>query len=106
FQAEYDIRVFHVTEVQTCALPISWGLDLARTSTEQYRDGLRSFPLTGTSTPSMPPDVFPVRDFPLSRTTNSAAYLQDEIGFADEIGRASCRGGGSVGISSLLLRNT
>ncbi len=62
---------------------LAWGLDLARTSTEQYRDGLRSFPLTGASTPSMPPDDFPVRDFPLSRTTNAAAYLQDEIGFAD-----------------------
>lgn len=61
---------------------LTWGLDLARTSTEQSRDGLRHFPLTGASTPSMPPDEFPVRDFPLSRTINAGAYLQDEIGFA------------------------
>ena len=62
---------------------LAWGLDWARTDTEQRRDGLRSFPLTGTSTPNMPPDNFPVRDFPLSTTTNTAAYIQDEIALAD-----------------------
>src|SRR3546814_9023349 len=30
----------------------------------------------------MLPDVFPVRDFPVSRTTSAALYLQDEISFA------------------------
>ena len=62
---------------------LAWGLDVVRTDTEQRRDGLRSFPLTGASTPNMPPDNYPVRDFPLSTTTNTAAYLQDEITFAD-----------------------
>lgn len=58
---------------------LAWGLDVARTRIEQRRDGLRSYPLTGASTPNMPPDNFPVRDFPLSTTTNAAAYFQDEI---------------------------
>ena len=62
---------------------LAWGLDVVRTDTEQRRDGLRSFPLTGASTPNMQPDNYPVRDFPLSTTTNTAAYLQDEITFAD-----------------------
>ena len=62
---------------------LAWGLDVARTETEQRRDGLRSFPLTGASTPNMPPDAFPVRDFPISTTTNAALYVQDEIGLAD-----------------------
>lgn len=61
---------------------LAWGLDYARTETEQRRDGLRSFPLSGVSTSNMPPDNFPVRDFPISTTTNAAAYLQDEIGLA------------------------
>jgi hemoglobin/transferrin/lactoferrin receptor protein len=61
---------------------LAWGLDVSRTETEQRRDGLRTFPLTGVQTPVMLPDVFPVRDFPVSRTTNAALYLQDEIGFA------------------------
>lgn len=61
---------------------LAWGLDLSRTRTEQERDGLRTFPLTGVTTPNMSPDNFPVRDFPISTTTNAAIYLQDEIGFA------------------------
>ena len=60
-----------------------YGLDIARTETRQKRDGLRTFPLTGVSTPVMAPDTFPVRDFPISRTTTTALYVQDEIGFAD-----------------------
>lgn len=62
---------------------LAWGVDLSRTSTEQRRDGLRSFPLTGVATPSMPPDEFPVRDFPLSDTTSAALYVQDEVALAD-----------------------
>ncbi len=62
---------------------IAYGLDLSRAETRQKRDGLRTFLNTGVSTPVMLPDVFPVRDFPVSRTTNAALYVQDEIGFAD-----------------------
>lgn len=60
-----------------------YGLDLSRTDTRQKRDGLRTFPLTGISTPVMPPDAFPVRDFPISETTQAGLYLQDEMSFAD-----------------------
>ena len=61
---------------------LAWGLDVSRAETRQKRDGLRTFPLTGVTTPSMPPDAFPVRDFPISRTTTAALYVQDEIAFA------------------------
>ena len=61
---------------------LAWGLDLSHIETRQKRDGLRTFPLTGVQTPAMLPDVFPVRDFPISKTTNAALYFQDEIGFA------------------------
>lgn len=62
---------------------LSYGLDLSRTETKQKRDGLRTFLVTGVSTPVMLPDVFPVRDFPISKTTTAALYVQDEISFAD-----------------------
>ena len=61
---------------------LAYGLEVSRSETRQKRDGLRSFPLTGVSTPVMLPDVFPVRDFPVSRTTTAALYLQDEVAFA------------------------
>ena len=63
---------------------LAYGIDVSRTDTRQKRDGLRTFTLTGATTPNMPPDAFPVRDFPISRTTNAALYVQDEIAFADD----------------------
>jgi len=61
---------------------LAYGLDLSRTDTRQKRDGLRTFPLTGVSTSVMLPDIFPVRDFPISETTQAGLYLQDEMMFA------------------------
>lgn len=62
---------------------LAYGLDVSRTQTQQKRDGLVTNLATGRTTKSMLPDVFPVRDFPISRTTNAALYLQDEMSFAD-----------------------
>ncbi|MGY0620335.1 TonB-dependent hemoglobin/transferrin/lactoferrin family receptor [Lysobacter sp. A378] len=62
---------------------LSYGLDLARTETRQKRDGRVHNLDTGAVSNAMLPDVFPVRDFPISRTTTAALYLQDEIDFAD-----------------------
>lgn len=62
---------------------LSWGIDLQRTRTRQKRDGLVTNLLTGATSNAMLPDVFPVRDFPVSRTDTAALYLQDEIVFAD-----------------------
>ena len=62
---------------------LTYGLDVSRTETRQKRDGLVANLDTGGTTNAMLPDVFPVRDFPNSRTTNAALYVQDEIAFAD-----------------------
>ncbi|WP_024891469.1 TonB-dependent hemoglobin/transferrin/lactoferrin family receptor [Luteimonas huabeiensis] len=62
---------------------LSWGLDLARTDTRQKRDGRLTNLRTGQVTNRMLPDVFPVRDFPVSRTDTAALYVQDEIVFGD-----------------------
>ncbi len=61
----------------------AYGFDISRTQTHQKRDGRVTNFNTGAVTNSMLPDVFPVRDFPISRTTNAALYVQDEISFAD-----------------------
>ncbi|NYZ62480.1 TonB-dependent hemoglobin/transferrin/lactoferrin family receptor [Luteimonas sp. SJ-16] len=62
---------------------IAYGIDVVRTRTTQKRDGRRIVPDTGLVTNVMLPDVFPVRDFPISDTTQAALYVQDEITFAD-----------------------
>lgn len=59
---------------------LRYGLDLQRTRTEQERDGRVTY-ADGTSTNVMLPDVFPVRDFPITDTTTSALYVQDEMAF-------------------------
>lgn len=62
---------------------LTYGAEFARTETRQKRDGLATNLATGVSTPVISPDNFPVRDFPNSRTTTTALFVQDEIGFAD-----------------------
>ncbi|MCD9027502.1 TonB-dependent hemoglobin/transferrin/lactoferrin family receptor [Luteimonas sp. BDR2-5] len=62
---------------------LAYGVDVARSETKQKRDGRRIFLDTGAVTNVMLPDVFPVRDFPISETTTAALYVQDEIQFAD-----------------------
>lgn len=59
----------------------AYGIDVERTRTKQKRDGRRIFPDTGVVTNVMLPDVFPVRDFPISDTTQASLYVQDEIVF-------------------------
>jgi hemoglobin/transferrin/lactoferrin receptor protein len=62
---------------------LAYGLDVSRSETRQKRDGRRTFLDTGAVTPVMLPDIFPVRDFPISETTQAGLYLQDEMQFAD-----------------------
>ncbi len=62
---------------------LAYGVEVSRTETKQKRDGLRTFLVSGVVTPVMLPDVFPVRDFPVSKTTTAALYVQDEISFAE-----------------------
>lgn len=84
-QRTYGLQVNAGKDFSTGAVQhvLSYGLDVSRTETRQKRDGLRTFLVTGASTPVMLPDVFPVRDFPVSKTINAALYAQDEISFAD-----------------------
>lgn len=62
---------------------LTYGAEFARTETRQKRDGLATNLVTGVSTPVISPDNFPVRDFPNSRSTTAALFVQDEISFAD-----------------------
>ncbi len=61
---------------------LTWGLDLSRTRTEEQRDGYQLNLTTGASSPNVPPDVFPVRDFPITETTTAAFFAQDEMTLA------------------------
>ncbi len=62
---------------------LSYGVELARTQSRQKRDGRAINLTTGAVTNVVSPDTFPVRDFPNSRTTTAALFVQDEMVFAD-----------------------
>lgn len=61
---------------------LSYGMEFERRRLAQKRDGRAVLP-DGRVTNMIPPDTFPVRDFPLSTTTALAAFAQDEIALAD-----------------------
>lgn len=61
----------------------TYGLEATRTDTRQKRDGRATNLTTGESTPVVPPDTFPVRDFPISRVDTAALFVQDEIVFGE-----------------------
>jgi hemoglobin/transferrin/lactoferrin receptor protein len=62
---------------------LTYGFELAQSDVRQKRDGRAINLTTGISTPVVIPDVFPVRDFPVSTTTTAALFVQDEIVFGD-----------------------
>ncbi|WP_407352620.1 TonB-dependent hemoglobin/transferrin/lactoferrin family receptor [Luteimonas sp. R10] len=84
-QRVYGLQANFVKGFATGAVrhDLAWGFDVSRTDTRQKRDGMVTNLVTGGTTNMMLPDVFPVRDFPVSETTTAALYVQDEIAFAD-----------------------
>jgi hemoglobin/transferrin/lactoferrin receptor protein len=59
---------------------LTYGIDLVHTETEQSRNGVQTTLASGARTSNIPPDNFPVRDFPNTTTRAYATYVQDEIG--------------------------
>ena len=58
---------------------LTYGLDISNTFNSRPRDRTETNLATGVSTNVIPPDVFPVKDFPDGDTLRIGAYLQDEI---------------------------
>ncbi|MDH3337879.1 MAG: TonB-dependent receptor [Gammaproteobacteria bacterium] len=59
------------------------GLEYRERRTEEYRDGLSTDMETGGQTNVLLGEVFPLRDFPISTTTEIGAYLEDTMNFGD-----------------------
>ena len=62
---------------------LGFGVEYRRRDTEEYRDGLSTSLVDGTQTNVLLGEVFPLRDFPLSRTTEIGAYLEDAVSVGD-----------------------
>jgi hemoglobin/transferrin/lactoferrin receptor protein len=62
----------------------TYGVDLSRTRSEELRDGWQRDVNTGAISNVVSPDTFPVRDFPISDTTQAALFGQDELRLASD----------------------
>ncbi|WP_425528632.1 TonB-dependent hemoglobin/transferrin/lactoferrin family receptor [Stenotrophomonas maltophilia] len=61
---------------------LTYGFEGTRTEIRQKRDGYQ-VSKAGVVSNTVLPDTFPVRDFPISKTTELGLYAQDEMRFAD-----------------------
>ena len=59
------------------------GFEYELTDTREFRDGIQTNLLDGSRTNVIVGEAFPVRDFPISDTTEWGFFLQDEIVLAD-----------------------
>src|SRR5690606_40379441 len=93
FQAEDGIRVFHVTGVQTCALPILGALAAVRHNTvADY--AVMFVAMLGLSLPTFWLGLLMIMLFAVNLNWLPAA------GYTSEIGRASCRARVYISVSA------
>ena len=59
------------------------GFEIFETRTDQTRDGFERDLLDGSTSTTVGPDDFPVRDFPKSTTLEAGGYLEDRIAFGE-----------------------
>lgn len=57
----------------------SYGVEYEQANTKQLRDGQETDLSSGTTSSQVGPDLYPLRDFPVSRTSRTGVYLQDRI---------------------------
>lgn len=86
----FDQRVYGLQGVFNKALEggrvahaLTWGVDASWTDSKEKRDGTSTNLVSGVVSHLVGQDRFPVRDFPITRTTKVGIYAQDEMTFAD-----------------------
>lgn len=62
---------------------LGFGIEYRHRDTEEYRDGMETSLVDGSQTNVLLGEVFPLRDFPLSESTEIGAYIEDAISVGD-----------------------
>lgn len=62
---------------------LGFGLEYRERRTEEFRDGLSTNLVTGVQTSNLLGEQFPLRDFPISTTRETGAYLEDTMNVGD-----------------------
>lgn len=84
-QREHGIEALAHTRVDHGGVThdFAYGLEHAVGRIREERDGFQRNLTTGAVSNVVSPDVFPVRDFPLTDTSRTAVFAQDDIGLRD-----------------------
>lgn len=67
----------------TVSHDLAYGLEYVSGRVREQRDGLQHNLTTGAVSNVVSPDVFPVRDFPLTDTARTAVFVQDDMSLFD-----------------------
>jgi hemoglobin/transferrin/lactoferrin receptor protein len=62
---------------------LGFGVEYRQRETSEYRDGLSTNMVDGSTTNTLLGEVFPLRDFPLSTSTEWGAYIEDTVAIGD-----------------------
>jgi hemoglobin/transferrin/lactoferrin receptor protein len=78
-----ELNLWKTIDGENLSHRLGFGLEYRDRLTEEYRDGLSTNLATGDQTHSLLGEVFPLRDFPISKTTETAAFIEDTISIGD-----------------------
>ncbi len=67
----------------TASHRLGFGVEYRERRTEEFRDGLSTNLATGAQTNELLGEVFPLRDFPISTSTEAAVFVEDTISIGD-----------------------
>ena len=87
-----ELNLQKVLYGETVTHRVGAGIEYRERDTEEYRDGLSTDMTTGETTNVLLGEVFPLRDFPLSSSTEWGAYIEDVIDMGDWSFIAAVRG--------------
>ena len=74
-----ELNVWKNFSGETVTHRVGMGVEYRDRRTEEFRDGLSTDLATGSQTNVLLGEVFPLRDFPVSDTTETAAYFEDTM---------------------------
>ena len=74
-----ELNLWKEFETGSVAHRLGFGLEYRNRETEEYRDGLSTNLETGEQTNVLLGEVFPLRDFPISTTEETGAYVEDTM---------------------------
>ncbi len=78
-----ELNVWKNVGGETLSHRLGFGVEYRYRVTEEYRDGVSTNLATSDQTNVLLGEVFPLRDFPISKSTETAAFIEDTISFGD-----------------------